>query len=90
MFSHIVHNDGQWSVEFVLDSNDITLTDDYQQKVLKRLTEGRRKWAECQIQNNLTKNTMTTFQPNQDTQQQIRSLQELVLDLKAQIGQYIH
>ena len=87
MFSHIVHNDGQWSVEFVLDSNDLTLTDDYQQKVLKRLIEGRRKWTEWQIQNNLT-----TFQPNHDTvyQQQISSLQEQVSDLKAQVGQYIH
>ena len=92
MFSHIVHNVGQWSVEFVLDSNDITLTDDYKEKVLKRLIEGRRKWTESQIQNNLTKNTVTTFQPNQDTvyQQQIRSLQEQVLDLQAQVGQYIH
>ena len=32
LFSHIVLNDGQWSVEFVLDSNDLTSTDDYQQR----------------------------------------------------------
>ena len=44
MFSHIVLNNGQWTVGFVLDSNDLTSTDDYQQRVLKRLKEGRREW----------------------------------------------
>ena len=89
VFSHIVFNDGYWSVEFVLDSNDLTLTDEYQQRFLKRLIEGRRKWTEQQIQNNLTKNTVTTFQPNHDLfvyQQQIRSLQEQLLEVKTQLG----
>ena len=44
VFSHIVLNDCQWSVGFVLDSNDLTSTDDYQQRVLKRLIEGRREY----------------------------------------------
>ena len=89
MFSYIVHNDGRWSVEFVLDSNDLTLTNDYQQRVLKRLIEGRRQWTEQQIQKNLTKSTVTSFQHKYD-QQRIRSLQEQVLNLKAQLGQYIY
>ena len=46
MFSHIVLNGGQWSVGFVLDSNDLTSTYNYQQRVLKQLTEGRREWIE--------------------------------------------
>ena len=46
VFFHIVLNDGQWSVGFVLDSNDLTSTDNYQQRVLRRLTEGRREWLE--------------------------------------------
>ena len=46
MFSHIVLKDGQWTVGFVLDSNDLTSTDDYQQRVLKRFTEVRRQWIE--------------------------------------------
>ena len=33
-------NDGQWSVDFVLDSNGLTLTDNYQQSLL---TEGRKE-----------------------------------------------
>ena len=46
MFSHIVINDDQWSVGFVLDSNELTSTDNYQQRVLKQLTEVRRQWIE--------------------------------------------
>ena len=48
MFSHIVLNDDQWSVGFVLDSNELTSTDNYQQRVLKQLTEVRRQWIEQQ------------------------------------------
>ena len=43
MISHIVLNDNQWSVGFVVDTNDLTTTDKYQQRVLKQLTEARRK-----------------------------------------------
>ena len=46
MFSHIVLNDGQWSVGFVLNSNDLMSTDNYQQGVLKQLAKGRRQWLE--------------------------------------------
>ena len=48
MFSHIVLNDDQWSVGFVLDSNELTSTDNYQQRVLKQLREVRREWLEQQ------------------------------------------
>ena len=46
--SHIVLDDDQWSVGFVLDSNELTSTDSYQQRVLKQLTEVRRQWIEQQ------------------------------------------
>ena len=46
VLSHIVLNNGQWSIGFVLDSNDLTSTDNYQQRVLKRLMQGRREWLE--------------------------------------------
>ena len=48
MFSYIVFIDDQWSVGFVLDSNELTTTDNYQQRVLKQLTEVRRQWIEQQ------------------------------------------
>ena len=41
MFSHIVLKDGQQTVGFVLDSNDLTSTEDYQQRLLKQLTKGK-------------------------------------------------
>ena len=46
VFSHLVLNDGQWLVGIVQDSNDLTSTYNYQQRVLKRLTEVRREWIE--------------------------------------------
>ena len=46
VFSHIVLNDGQWSIGFVLDYNALISCDDNQLSVLKRLTEVRRKWIE--------------------------------------------
>ena len=46
VFSHIVLNDGQWSVKFVLNSNDLMSTDNYQQGVLKKLAKGKRQWVE--------------------------------------------
>ena len=46
VFSHIVLNHGQWSVGFVLDSIDLTSTNNYQQRLLKRLSEERREWIE--------------------------------------------
>ena len=86
VFSHIVLNDGQWSVGFVLDSNDLTSTDDYQQRVLKRLTKVRREWIE-QIQGNSLKEKVPSY--NNDllvAQQNMKSLQERLLELESQQG----
>ena len=91
MFSYIVLNDDQWSVGFVLDSNELTSTDNYQQRVLKQLTEVRRQWIEQQqtksTQYNLTTKE-TVLQANyQDdllvAQQNIQSLQERLLELES-------
>ena len=71
LFSHIVLNDGQWSVGFVLDSNDLTSNDDdYQQRVLKRLTEGRR---ECHIEQ---RQKLNIKQEDKDLQSIIQSLHD--------------
>ena len=70
VFSHIVLNDGQWSVGFVLDSNDLTSTDDYQQRVLKRLKEGRR---ECRIEQGKKQNVK---EEDKELQSIIQSLQD--------------
>ena len=71
VFSHIVLNDGQWTVGFVLDTNDLISNNNYQQRVLKRLTEGRREWIEYSELN-------LVFQEN------IKSLQERLLELEFQ------
>ena len=92
MFSHIVLNDDQWSVGFVLDSNELTSTDNYQQRVLKQLTEVRRQWIEQQqtksTQDNLsTKETALQANYRDDllvAQQNIQSLQERLLELEYQ------
>ena len=93
MFSHIVLNDDQWSVGFVLDSNELTSTDNYQQRVLKQLTEVRREWIEQQqtksTQDNLsTKETVLQTNYRDDllvAQQNIQSLQERLLELESQL-----
>lgn len=78
MFSNIVLKDGQWSVEFVLDSNGFISTDNYQQSVL---TEGRREWIKQQqskpSQDNLSTNE-TVLQPN------YLNFQERLLELESQ------
>lgn len=63
MFSNIVFNDGHWSVEFVLDSNGLTSTDNYQQSVL---TEGRREWIQQQSKSSQDNSSAkeTVLQPN--------------------------
>ena len=62
VFSRIVLNDGQWSVGFVLNSNDLTSTDDYQRRVLKRLTEGRREWIEQREKQNVKQEDIQSLQ----------------------------
>ena len=86
MFSHIVVNNGQWSVGFVLDSNELTSTGNYQQRLLKQLTEGRRQWIEQQqtkpTQDKLsTKETVPQANYRDDllvAQQNIQSLQKIL------------
>ena len=93
MFSHIVLYDGHWSVGFILDSNELTSTDNYQQRVLKQLTEVRRKqWIEQQqtksTQDKLSaKETVLQANYRDDllvAQQNIQSLQERLLELESQ------
>ena len=86
MFSHIVLNDGQWSVGFVLNSNDLASTNKYQQRVLKRFAEVRKEWIE-QIQDNLLTKRAPSY--NNDlliAQQNIKSLQERLLELESERG----
>ena len=72
MFSYIVLNDGQWSVGFVLDSNDLTSTDNYQQRLLKRLTEGRR---ECRIEQG----------EKQNVKQEHKNLESIICSLQDEL-----
>ena len=78
VFSHIVLNDGQWSIGFVLDSNDLTSSYNYQQRVLKRLTEGRREWLKQGEKQNVKQN-------DQHLQQVILSLQDELRETKSQL-----
>ena len=82
LFSRIVLNNDQWSVSLVLDSNELTSTDNYQQRVVKQLAERRQcvKQQREQIQENLSAKE-TVIQPNYRyhlliAQKKIRSLQE--------------
>ena len=88
VFINIVLNDDQWTVGFVLDSNNLSSTDSYQQRVLKRLIEGRREWIEQQqCQDTLLKKN-TPYIPNYKddfliAQENIKSLQERLLELES-------
>ena len=84
VFSHIVLNDGQWSVGFLLDSNALT--------ILQRLTELRRELIEQQ-QTKLTQDKLSTKEIvllatyRNDllvAQQNVQSLQERLLELESQ------
>ena len=91
MFSNIVLNDGQWSIGFVLDTNDLTSTYIYQQRVLAQFTEVRRQWIEQQKfeDTSLKKNTPLVSNYKDDllvNQQNIKSLQERLLELESQQG----
>ena len=92
MFSHIVLNDNHWSVGFVLDSNELISTYNYQQRVLKQLTEVRREWIEQQ-QTKPTEDNLSTKEIGLQTnyqddllfaQQNMQSLQERLLELESQ------
>ena len=91
MFSYIVFIDDQWSVGFVLDSNELTSTDNYQQRVLKQLTEVRRQWIEQQTkstQDNLSAKETVLHANYRDNplvaKQNIQSLQERLIELESQ------
>ena len=87
MFSHTVLNDGQWSIGFVLDSNDLTSTDDYQQRVLKRLTEGRRGWIE-EYYRQLQK-TQQALKDIEQLQQQLQVSQKQLQESQQQSEQHL-
>ena len=82
----------QWSVGFVTDNNELTSTDYYKQRLLKQLTEVRRKWKEQQqtkpTQDNFSIEERVLQPDNQDhllvAQQNIWSLQERLLELESQ------
>ena len=87
MFSYIVFNNDQWSVEFVLDSNELTSMGNYQQRVLKQLTKVRREWIEQQQTKPSQDNLFFEANYRDDllvSQQNIQSLQETLLELESQ------
>ena len=86
VFSHIVLNDGQWTVGFVLDSNDLASTNKYQQRVLKQFTEVRKEWIEQSQDNSLTKKAPSYKNDLLIAQQNIKSLQERLLELESEQG----
>ena len=74
--SHIVRDDDQWSVGFVLDSNELTSTDSYQQRVLKQLTEVRRQWIEQQTKLSQDRDDLLiAYETIQGLQRRIRELE---------------
>ena len=90
IFSHIVLNDDEWTVGFVLDTNDPTSIDTYQTRLIKQLTGGRKEWIQKQGQDtSLKKNTSLVFSYKNDllvAQQNTKSLQERLLELESQQG----
>ena len=88
VFPHIVLNEDEWTVGFVLHTNDPTSTDTYQQRLIKQLTGGRREWIQQQGQTcSLKKNTPLVLSYKDDllvAQQNIKSLQERLLELESQ------
>ena len=83
VFSHIVLNDGQWSVGFVLDSKALSVTNVVydnrkpQKKSEKNLKE--ESLQEKELQSNYRKELLVT-------QENIKSLQERLLDIESQQG----
>ena len=91
MFFNIVLNYGQWSVGFVLDTNDLTSTYIHQERVLKPFTEVKRQWIEQQKgqDTSLKKSTPLVSSYKDDllvAQQNIKHLQERLLELESQQG----
>ena len=86
MFYHIVLNHGKWSVGFVLDFNDLASTNKHQQRVLKQFAEVRKEWREQIQDNSLTKKAPSYNNDLLVAQQNIKSLQERLLELETEQG----
>ena len=84
VFYHIVLNNRQWSVGFVLNSNDLSSTNMYQQRVLKQLSEGRREWKE-----QVTRQQQITQQPQQDIEQKLYETQQQLQVSQQQFHQHL-
>ena len=85
MFSDIVLNDDQWSVGFVLDSNELTSTDNYQQRVIKQLTKVKEEYIEQQ-QKTTTPENLSTKEIGLQTiyKDDLLVAQERLLELESQ------
>ena len=83
MFSHIVLNDDQWSVGFVLDSNALSVIKVvYDERRPQRKSEkdkSKESSQEKELQSNYHKELLVA-------QQNIKSLQERLLELESQRG----
>ena len=83
VFSHIVLNDGQWSVGFVLDSNALSvITAVYNERRPQRKSEKEERNESSQekdLQSNYHKELLVA-------QENIKSLQERLLELESQSG----
>ena len=100
VFSHIVLNDGQWSMGFILDSKDLISTDRYQQRVLKQLAEGRREWIHQEKKLNMRQKekeakSIAQLLTDDDLQQtkdqyhrQLQEQQQQIQELEHQLQEY--
>ena len=83
VFSHIVLNDGQWSVGFVLDSNALSVIksvyDNTRPQKNSEKDEKEESSQEKELQSNYRKDLLVA-------QEDIKSLQERLLDIESQQG----
>ena len=80
VFSHIVLNDGQWTVGFVLDSNALS--------VIKAVYDERRSQRKSEKDDSEERSQEKELQSKEllVTQQNIKSLQERLLESESQRG----
>ena len=95
MFSHVVLNDGKWSVKLVLDSNDLSSTDKYQERVLEQVMEQRGKCIQQEKKLNMIqreKEAKPIAQPltDDDLQQTKDRYQRQLLEQQQQIQELEH
>ena len=83
VFSHIVLNDGQWSVGFVLDSNALSVIkavyDERRPQKKSEKDEREESLQEKELQSNYRMELLVA-------QENIKSLQERLLDIESQQG----